>query len=165
MDPIVAQSQGTTVVVRRVQGPLSRLVPYAILLDGKRVGAISENGEARFVATPGVHNIQFKNAWIRSRALEFTMTTDSTVIVTCRGARNPAWHCFVAWRNGIDLSIGKLEPVSITRELVMRVALSMLAIPFVVAIALWSGTLAVTIGLGMTWVIVLNVVPLPQQWS
>lgn len=76
-------------------------------VDGKQVGSVVEDAEARFEVTPGEHEVQLRIDWASSEPLRVNVARGATTTLECRPAKAASWLTGLAGRRGyISLTHG-----------------------------------------------------------
>lgn len=67
----------TEVVLSRDKGWVDRIRQYQVFIDGNRVGKIGPGETCAYPCSPGLHNIQVKIDWAKTKLITFNLTTEN----------------------------------------------------------------------------------------
>ena len=104
-----------SIQISRDSGYADRLRKYAIVLDGQKVGELSDGETSRIPVSPGPHELAVRIDWCGSKPLRFTVGENETatfrVESNLRGGRILAGIWYVAFARDSYLKLVQLDGV------------------------------------------------------
>lgn len=90
------QSGDTTLTISRIHHYRDTIRAYTVYVDGERIGRVMDDGEQRFILSPGRRTVKIRLMWISCPTVEVPLDAGTDTRLRCgpNGGILQAWRLF-----------------------------------------------------------------------